>query len=322
MYETYFSAAKIIYISIAIIGVPVNFVAGVILARGKCGLSACTTRYLVAMAASDLMVVITADILFNIGCYYFAVSYLNITPVCSVILVLTSAATDCSVWLTVAFTFDRFVAISCHNLKRRYCTGKTATVVVTTVCILLCFKNVPFYFVYEPGEIIDNVPWFCYRKPNYFTEPGWIIFDWFDTMLIPLFPFTLVLLFNALTVRYILVASKIRKGLRGQITGDKSNDPEMESRRKSMILLFTISGSFILLWLTFVIEFLYYSFTGKDPGTYTSSEFFLQQAGIMLANFNCCTNTFIYGLTQSKFRAQLKRAMQYPVASFIQLLKK
>ncbi|XP_067864790.1 probable G-protein coupled receptor 139 [Heterodontus francisci] len=300
----------------------VNFLAIVILSRGKCGLSTCTTHYLVTMAAADLLVIITADVLFHINYYYFPMSFLRITPVCTVILVLTSAATDCSVWFTVTFTFDRFVAISCQNLKTRFCTKKTATVILATTCILLCLKNVPFYFVYEPGEIIDNVPWFCFRKPSYFTEPGWVGFDWFDTVLIPLFPFVFILLLNALTVRHILVASRVRKGLRGQSKGENHSDPEMESRRKSVILLFTISGSFILLWLTYVIEFLYYSVSGIAPGDYNDSEYIFQQVGIMLANLSCCTNTFIYGLTQSKFREQFKATVKYPRTIIIQLMNK
>ncbi|XP_078288072.1 uncharacterized protein LOC144612368 [Rhinoraja longicauda] len=90
----------------------VNLVAIVILSRGKCGLSTCTTRYLVAMAAADLLTLITGVILFRLRYHFFPWSILSITPVCSVFDVLKSAATDCSVWFTVTFTFDRFVARS------------------------------------------------------------------------------------------------------------------------------------------------------------------------------------------------------------------
>ncbi|XP_067865120.1 probable G-protein coupled receptor 139 [Heterodontus francisci] len=225
----------------------VNLLAIVILSRGKCGLSTCTTRYLVAMATADLLVIITEVILLNINHYYFPVCFLDITPVCSVINVLIRAAIDCSVWFTVIFTFDRFVAICCQKLKTKYCTKKTAAVVLATTCILLCSKNIPIYFRYEPGEIIDNVPWRCYIKRSYYTEPGWVGFRKFDKVLTPVIPFALILLLNALTVRHILVTSRVRKGLRGQSKGENRSDPEMESRRKSVILLFTISGNFILL---------------------------------------------------------------------------
>ncbi|XP_067865135.1 probable G-protein coupled receptor 139 [Heterodontus francisci] len=288
----------------------------VILSRGKCGLSTCTTRYLVAMATADLLVIITEVILNQINSLYFPVCFLDITPVCSVNSVLLRAATDCSVWFTVTFTFDRFVAICCQKLKTKYCTEKTAAVVLATTCILLCSKNIPFYFIYEPGEIIDNVPWFCDIKSSYFREPGWVGFDMFDPVLTPLLPFALILLFNALTVRHILVASRVRKGLRGQSKGENRSDPEMESRRKSVILLFTISGNFILLWLVYVLNDFNIGYHFDDDSSYI-----FEEVAFMLQNLSCCTNTFIYMVTQSKFREQVKIAVKYPVTSIIQLTK-
>ncbi|XP_067865914.1 probable G-protein coupled receptor 139 [Heterodontus francisci] len=301
------SILKIYYPMLAVIGVPVNLLAIVILSRGKCGLSTCTTRYLVAMAMADLLVIIIEVILFKISYYYFPVCFLDITPVCSVNGVLNRAATDCSVWFTITFTFDRFVAICCQKLKTKYCTKRTAAVVLATTCILLCLKNVPFYFAYEPGVIIDNVPWGCFTKSSYYTDPGWVGFDRFDTVLIPLLPFALILLLNALTVRHILVASRVRKGLRGQSKGENRSDPEMESRRKSVILLFTISGNFILLWLVYVLYFFNIGYHFDDDSSYILEEF-----GYMLQNLSCCTNTFIYVVTQSKFREQVKSAVKYP----------
>ncbi|XP_067864807.1 probable G-protein coupled receptor 139 [Heterodontus francisci] len=287
----------------------VNLLAIVILSRGKCGLSTCTTRYLVAMATVDLLIIITDVILWRINYYYFPESFLNITPVCSVIYVLLCAATDCSVWFTVTFSFDRFVAICCQKLKTKYCTEKTAAVVPVTTCILLCLQNIPFYFTIEPGEFIENVPWFCYIKPSYYTEPRWVGFDSFDLLLTPLLPFTLILLLNTLTVRHSLVSSRVRKGLRGQSKGENRSDPEMESRRKSVILLFTISGSFILLWLTYVIYFITCYIAGTFLEDYTDPFYILGQFGFMLQILSCCTNTFIYGATQSKFREQVKNAI-------------
>ncbi|XP_078391136.1 putative G-protein coupled receptor 139 [Cetorhinus maximus] len=322
MLETFNSFKKIFYLILAIMGVPVNILSIVIISRGKCGLSTCTTRYLVAMATADLLLIITDVILWRLSYYYFPQCFLNITSVCSVVAVLLHAATDCSVWFTVTFSFDRFVAICCQKLKTTYCTEKTAAVVLTTTCVLLCLKNTPRYFTQEPGEIIDNVPWFCSTKSSYYTDPKWVGFDWFDTVSNPVLPFGLILLINALTVRHILVASRVRKGLRGQIQGENRSDPEMESRRRSVILLFTISGSFILLWSVYVIEFLYYIIAGRKPIDYTDPEYIFGQVGYMLNNLSCCTNTFIYGVTQSKFREQVKKVVKYPLTPIVQLMKK
>ncbi|XP_072355779.1 probable G-protein coupled receptor 139 [Scyliorhinus torazame] len=306
--------------SFSLLSLIANLLGIVILSRGKCGLSTCTTRYLVAMATADLLYVIIQVILNRINYYYFPVCFLDITPVCSVRTVLSCAAMDWSVWFTVTFSFDRFVAICWQKVKTKYCTEKTAAVVLVITSTLLFFKNAPYYFTVEPGEIIDNIPWFCNNKVSYLTEAGWHVFDWFDVVLTPLLPFTLILLLNTLTVRHILVASRVRKGLKCQSKGENRSDPEMESRRKSVILLFTISGSFILLWLVNVIDFLYYNIAGVDSEN--DFEYILQQVGSLLLNLNCCTNTFIYGITQSKFREQVRNAAKYAVASLRQLMNK
>ncbi|XP_072417207.1 uncharacterized protein [Chiloscyllium punctatum] len=239
---------KIYYLKMAVFGVPVNVLAIVVLSQGKCGLSPCITLYLVAMAAADLLAIITDVILHRINDYYFPLNFLSITPVCSVRYVLLRAAIDCSVWFTVSFTFDRFGAICYQKLKTRYCTKKTAAVVLSTTGTLLCLKNIPIYFRFKPKVIIDNVPFFCSNKRSYFTDPRWIGFRRFEKVLTPLIPFGLILFLNILTVKHIFKVSRIRKGLKCQNKALDHSDPEMGNRRKSVILLFSISGSFILLW--------------------------------------------------------------------------
>ncbi|XP_038657047.1 probable G-protein coupled receptor 139 [Scyliorhinus canicula] len=289
----------------------------VILSRGNSGLSTCTTQYLVAMATADLLVIITEVITRRINVSYFQLTFLWITSVCKVQYVLNRAALDCSVWFTVAFTFDRFVAICWQKLKCKYCTKKTAEVVLATTGSLLCLKSIPMYFRFEPAKIIDNVPMRCVNKPSYFTDPRWIGFRMFEKALSPLIPFGLILLFNALTVRHILVTSRVRKALRGQSKGENQSDPEMESRRKSIVLLFSISGSFILLWSVYLL-----CFFGAADGLDDDSYYTFGRIGNTLRNLSCCTNTFIYVVTQSQFRDQLKSAVKYPVTSIINLINK
>ncbi|XP_048476733.1 probable G-protein coupled receptor 139 [Rhincodon typus] len=301
--------------------VEINLLAIVILYRGKCGVSPCTARYLVVMAAADLMVIITDVVLRRFPYYYYGQCFLDITPVCSVIGVLFRTATTCSVWFTVTFSFDRFVTICCQKLRTKYSTEKTATVVLATTCTLLCLKNIPFYFQYEPRTINNNVPFYCKTKSSYFTETWWVILDWLDTVLTPLLPFALILSFNALTVRHILVTSRVRNCLKGESKGENRRDPEMESRRKSVILLFTISGSFILLWLIFVVNFLYYVIQGMNTADYSPFLYDLSAVGFMLQNLSCCTNTFIYAATLSRFRAEIGYAVKYLVIRFPCIIK-
>ncbi|XP_067870065.1 probable G-protein coupled receptor 139 [Heterodontus francisci] len=314
----------IYYPVLAVVGIPVNLATIVILSRGRCGLSRCITCYLVSMAVTDLLIIITAVILNRIVGIYFQVSFLSMTPVCSLRSVLNYATSASSVWLMVTFTFDRFVAICCQKLKIKYCTQKTAVWVIGTVYTLSCLKATPLYFIYEPLHIVNNIPWFCSIKLIFYTSPVWATYDWILRILTPCLPFVLILLLNALTVRHILMASRARRRLRAHSHGETQSDPEMEKRRKAIILLFAISGSFILLYLLFLISFLYVrimSVTYFSGTNFNESNFILEESGFMLQLLSSCINPFIYAGIQTKFREELKNGVKYPLSLIVTLFK-
>ncbi|XP_069766645.1 probable G-protein coupled receptor 139 [Narcine bancroftii] len=290
-----------------------NLVAIVILARGKCGLSKCITRYLTGMATTDLLVIISDPLLRQIADIYFPHSFLFITPVCRLIDWLVFAVTAVSVWLTVAFTFDRFVTICHERLRTKYCTERTAAVVIGTVSALCCVETVPWYIRYKPGKLIDNIPWGCVMKQSVLSSPAWAAFEVFHRILTPGVPFVLILSLNILTVRQILAASGVRRKLRGRSHGENVKDPEMENRKKSIILLFSITGSFILLWVTRVVFNIYQRLFKAFKYSVDDPRYITEQTSAMLQHLSSCTNTFIYVLTQSKFREELKSAAILPL---------
>ncbi|XP_038636259.1 probable G-protein coupled receptor 139 [Scyliorhinus canicula] len=306
-YPTIYNLERIYYPALAAIGIPVNLVAIVILYRGKCGLSKCTIRYLLSMAVADLAVLIVHVIFQRVHVMYLSISFLLINPAFEMNFVAYVVAVDCSVWYTVAFTFDRCVAICFQKIHSNYCSKKSSAMVIITIFVASCLRTIPFYCMFETD---GNLPWFCLPAVNYFTSPLWKAFEWFDSIITPLLPILLILLFNVITVRHIFVANRIRKALRG--TNENLRDPELQNRRKSIILLFSISANFMLLWMTYVIHSVMYPVLDFLYGNkYANSPIYIfQQVGFMLQLLSCCTNTCIYGLTQKKFRAELKTGLQ------------
>ncbi|XP_072894826.1 probable G-protein coupled receptor 139 [Hemitrygon akajei] len=305
---------EICYPVIAVIGVPANLIAIVILSRGKCGLSKGITRYLVAMAVADLAVVIIEVVFFQIVDAYRAYWLKPPPPFCLVHFVLCYVSLDCSVWLTVAFTFDRFVAICWPKMQIKYCTPKIAKLVICAICVAFCVQNVPYYFLHrEEGITLWKGKWWRCRSKgglHMVTEFEW--FYWVDRLLNPLLPFFLILFLNILTVRQILVSSRVRRGLRGQRNGEKQQDPEMKSRRQSIVLLFTLSASFLMCWATTTLVFIFLRCLYTDLET-SIRLWTAQEAGTGIQLFSCCTNTFIYSVTQTKFREQLKITALCPI---------
>ncbi|XP_072409785.1 probable G-protein coupled receptor 139 [Chiloscyllium punctatum] len=292
---------------------PANLVTIVILSRDKCGITKGTSLHLISMATADLLVIVFNIILTTLAFKYFPDSFLFYTAVCRTNIAMGSAATDCSVWLTIAFTIDRFVAICCHNLKARYCSARTAASVVTIVWSVSILRNIPFYYKYQSLGTWGGVPWGCGIRPEFFILPGWVAFFWLHQLLNPLIPYLLILLFNARTVRHIVLANRARRGLRSPSNRDQRGDAEMVNRWKSIILLFVVSGSFILLWMPKVSVFLLLEITNNHfYPSYDHPVMIADISGSVLVYLSSCTNTALYALTQSKFREELKRALKYP----------
>ncbi|XP_067884070.1 probable G-protein coupled receptor 139 [Heterodontus francisci] len=311
----------IYYPCLAIVGVPANLVTIVILYRGKCGLSECVTGYLMAMAVADLLVIILDLILRHIPILYQEHFYfLRDIPLCDIHAVLLHAATDCSVWFTVTFTFDRLVAICCQKLKSKYCLKKTAYVVLGTVTLLSCLKNIFWYFTLTDRYWLINYPYFCEITGHVLFSHTWTAIEFLHYILTPCVPFFLILLLNGFTVRHILVTSRARKRLRAQRSVGTPRNSEIESRRKSIILLFVISGNFILLWSLFMV----FSVWNKMYWLGFRSvylPFFVQEIGFMFQLLSCCTNTCIYVVTQTKFREKLKNVVKHPFNLIIKFMK-
>ncbi|XP_041036534.1 cysteinyl leukotriene receptor 1-like [Carcharodon carcharias] len=274
------------------------------------------------MASADLMVIILDLVLRHIPIVHREQFwFLWFLRICNIHAVLLYAATDCSVWFTVTFTFDRCVAISCRNLKCRYCTEKTAAVVLVTVTVLSFLKNLFWYFMFSGRYQLRNLPWFCFATLDVYLSTFWLTIEFVHYILNPCVPFVLILLLNVFTVRHILMSSKSRRRLWAQSSGEGIRDPEMESRRKSMILLFTISANFLLLWATIMVYSVWIRMHNLGHESMLLHTY-VQELGFMLQLLSCSTNSCIYGLTLAKFREQLKHVLKCPFATIVEFNRK
>lgn len=253
-------------------------------------------------------------ILYEIKEAHFPHSFFNYTPICRLHLTLIYISLDCSVWLTVSFTFDRFVAICYQSLRTKYCTTKTALKVTTAVILLSILENIPVYFAFEPRVIINNVPWFCYVKSSFYTSPAWVVFLWVETALTPFAPYVLIILLNSLTIKNIIQANRVRSKFRANNKESCQNDQEADNRRKSIVLLIAISANFIFLWMVNLVCFICVQFTDTQFWASDSTDAFTiaEKCGYMLRCLSTCTNTFIYAVSQKHFREELKNMFKRP----------
>ncbi|XP_048379865.1 probable G-protein coupled receptor 139 [Stegostoma tigrinum] len=300
----------IYYPILAIVGLTVNVVTIVILSQGKCGLSRCITRYLVAMSVADLLVVIL-DLMLRQTPIVFKRQFLFLksVPLCNVHAVLLYTAIDCSVWFTVAFSFDRFVVLCCSKLKSKYCTERTAAAVLGLMTVLSGLKNIFWYFMFTGLYRLHKEPWFCYVSKGVQLSLFWGSIEFAHYILTPIVPFFTILLLNAFTGKHVLMNTNVRKRLWTRSMVANIKDAEVENRRRSIILLFLISANLILLWSPLLISTFWTRM--KLLGYAVWLDQFWRDIGFMLQLLSCCTNTCIYVVTQKLFRKQLKNVLLY-----------
>ncbi|XP_041036610.1 probable G-protein coupled receptor 139 [Carcharodon carcharias] len=305
---------------LAAFGIPANLMTIVTLYRGNCGLSKCISFYMVSMATADLLVMLNNVFVHKILGVHFPQIILSYTPICKFIMYTINTHLYLSVWFTVSFTFDRFVSICIYKFKTKYCLVRTAATVQTTICALSLLVNMPYWFAFEPKRTLNNVQWGFQPSLEFYTSPFGAVFTWLQSILLNWVPFSLILLVNSLTVRRVLLASRAHKELRGQ-SRENQSDPEIQNRRKSIILLCIVSVSFILLWLTAVVCSLVRGVVIHVRPDYTTPEYIATQTGQMLMYLSSCTNTVIYAATQTKFREELKKIARFPWTLILILIK-
>ncbi|XP_059498755.1 5-hydroxytryptamine receptor 4-like [Stegostoma tigrinum] len=309
----------IFYPVLAAFGVPANLLATVILSRGKCGLSKCISVYMLAMVTADLMIMLVNVIVLQVLNKRFPHSFLSYTVVIKLILYMSCTNVYLSVWYTVCFTFDRYVAICCHKLKTKYSTVRTASWVIIIVSVLVYLENIPFWFAYEHQGTINNIQWGFRPSVIFLTSPVGAMYSRLQNVLVTWIPFILILLFNGLTARHIVGSNISRRRLRAQQARCQT-DPEMKSRRKSIILLSLVSGSFMLLNMTSAVSSLVNTFAVLDQIHYTSPPYIATETGYLLTHLSSCTNTCIYAMTQTKFRAELQKVLKFPWTHFLTMV--
>uniref|UniRef100_UPI00398E4EFE arg8-vasotocin receptor-like n=1 Tax=Pristiophorus japonicus TaxID=55135 RepID=UPI00398E4EFE len=274
-----------------------------------------------AMAIADLMVCIFNITVESIFRFHFTDSFLSYTYACRLSGFIQVVSSQLSVWFTVSFTIDRFIAICCHKLKSKYCTERTATVVITAQFVLSVLMHIPMYFRYDPNYIVDDILWGCRTVTGYVSSPEWTAYKWISSFSSPILPYPVMLLLNCLTVRHILVASRTRRALKSRSNGETSSDPEMKNRRTSIILLFAISGSFIVLTAPITIIHLSVGVTEIISFTGSNSLYLAIRITLLLMYSSSCINTCIYALTQRRFREEMQNMVKYPFIIILTLCR-
>ncbi|XP_018541433.1 probable G-protein coupled receptor 139 [Lates calcarifer] len=281
-----------------------NIITFLIIWRRNCMLSKSSTLYLMAISVADSLVLIFIVVLELSVKYHQQEPFWSYEPWCSLRDIFNYGAYNASTWLVVVFTVERFVAIHTWKMKTKICTPRCAAWTITAIFVFSHLFAIPHFW--SNTSVYVNNKTRCIYNPE---APSQFIHTlvWFQTLQAYIFPFLIILTLNGLTLRLISLSNRVH------ITTDLTSRankvmPLLRSRkRKSVVLLVTVSMSFMLLSVTRAITQIILRTTPMytcDRNDYNLQINIAADTGTMLSLSNAAANMYLYVCTQSKFRQE------------------
>ncbi|XP_064777925.1 probable G-protein coupled receptor 139 isoform X2 [Oncorhynchus masou masou] len=295
----------VFYPALAIVGIPSNIVTFLIFWRRNCLLSKSSTFYLMAISVADTLVLIFIVVL-EITVKFYQEPFWSREPWCRLRDIFSYGAYNTSTWLVVVFTAERFIAIHTWAIKTKLCTPRSALAAITTILLLSHLLAIPYYWSNVSVYDHNQTKWACIYKPE--APHGYVhALVGAQTLVAYVLPFLIILTLNGLTLRQISLSNRVHVLTAADLTsGAYRVTPLLRSRkRKSVVLLVTVSMSFVLLSVTRAITQIIIRttfFYGQDCNDYNLQINVAADIGSMLSLSNTAINTYLYACTQAKFR--------------------
>uniref|UniRef100_A0A3P9DCF0 G-protein coupled receptors family 1 profile domain-containing protein n=1 Tax=Maylandia zebra TaxID=106582 RepID=A0A3P9DCF0_9CICH len=269
---------EVFYPALAAVGIPCK----------NCTLSRSSALYLMAISVADNFVLMFIVILELSLKYHQQEPFWSYEPWCSLRDIFNYGAYNASTWLVVLFTVERFIAIHTWKIKPKICNQRCAAWTIAATFVFSHLFAIPHYW--SNISVHDNNQTRCIYNPEAPTRFIHALV-WIQTLQAYMFPFLIILTVNGLTLQLI---SLIRPLLRSR-------------RRKSVVLLVTVSMSFVLLSVTRAITQIILRTTELytlDRNDYNHQINIAADAGTMLCLSNAAANMYLYVCTQSRFRQE------------------
>ena len=219
--------------------------------------------------------------------------------------VLHYSAGDVSIWLLVAFTFDRFVAVCFPLSKRRVCQWKRAVVAAATIVFLALVKNFHEFWTRGPeyrknGELRR----ICGSQKQYEFFLDYVR-PWLAFALVMAAPFALILFFNCMIVHSLIKSQRLRNKTAPSVTGSKPPASTSGFRHTTFMCL-GISIAFLICIAPSIVLLI-----GKPYWKYRTNVAYNVAKAIsnFLGFLNHCINFVLYCVTGQRFRQELRELL-------------
>jgi hypothetical protein len=166
-----------------------------------------TYFYMGVLAIADEMVLLNGCL--NVWIIiYFGESLLFTQLGCKILGTIYYSASHFSVWIVVAMTIERFIAVAIPLQANHLCTVKRAKLVCFSLACIMLLINIHFLFTHSliNGECVHHKYFDLIMK----------IWPWIDAVIYSYIPLTLLIIFNILIVHNLIKSKKNIKRLQNE----------------------------------------------------------------------------------------------------------
>lgn len=269
-----------------------------------------TAVYLCGLAISDIIALNTGllrqwlNYLIDVDIRAFS------EPMCKIHVFLVYLGTQCSSWLLVAVTCERFIGVWLPHWVKHGCTKKTSLLIIGIIVGFLSVLNVHWLYGFSQFTVPDGNETYIYvcraMTEDYYTFLS-DIWPWIDLCVFCAVPFTILLLGNiSIILKVFWSRRKTRKqvvptsSFRGTKTDDRTSQLTVMLLLLNVVFFVNIAPISIFLagessWLKTI------------KSEHEEAVFFLWWAVVnMFMYLNHAVNFVLYFLSGSRFRAGVK----------------
>lgn len=299
-----FWVQKVLVPIIMIIGVIGNTMTIFIMTQRR--MRSSTNWYLAALAIFDMSYLVFSFVLSfqhypNIHDAQFY-PYWKLWPY---LITITDASSNSSVWITVTFTIERYIAV-CYPMKGKViCTESRAKKMIVIEFISIFLITLPTAFEWNIVEVVDsnNATQIRAEYSELGLNPTYVsVYYWMVSVLFIIIPFILLAVFNAFLIKSVHSSKSARKTMtRRRETGEQARQES-----KITVMLIAIVILFLFCQLPTAVILLYGSFHHVDQGS--NEDYLLRGLGNIfnfLVALNAAGNFVVYCLLSQKYRRTL-----------------
>jgi hypothetical protein len=280
--------------TLAIIGIIGNILAITVLRHRR--MRSSTSCYLIAQAIFDILVLICSMLFF--GLPVISMSYANLYPYLHPYAYPAAlTAQTGTIYTTVAFTVERYVAV-CRPLQAsKMCTPKRAIKVILLVTVCSILYNVPRMLEYRHSYYINpetNATVVSYETTSFGSDPIFqkVYLSYMYVPVIFLIPFLILSVLNI----FLVLAVKKSQRTRAEMNARTARENNLT------IMVIVVVLVFLICQILAMIDNIY--LTTVPQSQLNQNEYFIRFSGIStdMVCLNSAINFLLYCVFGNKFR--------------------